>query len=275
MNEDGTSIIVFDVETTGTRKDHDQVIELSVQKGLGDDAPRETWRIKPSVPISPGAQAVHGITMDDLADAPPFSTYAPEFHQLFENADVLVGYNVSFDLDMMQAEFHRAGLSPIDVAAKLVIDPYRLWQQRETRKLQDAHRRFVGTEFEEAHSAEADIAATARVLNAMLKEFGLKDESWESIADICEPERRNWIGTSQHFQWQDGVPVIAFGKHGGTPIHELAAGPDSSYLHWMMGKDFPEHVKRICEGAVHYRGEKLVEWLVSEFGPPPEDPEPS
>ena len=38
-----------------------------------------------------------------------------------------------------------------------------------------------------------------------------------------------------------------------------------------MGKDFPEHVKRICEGAVHRRGEQLVEWIGREFGPPPDD----
>jgi hypothetical protein len=42
-----------------------------------------------------------------------------------------------------------------------------------------------------------------------------------------------------------------------------------------MSKDFPEHVKRICEGAVQHRGERLVEWIVSEFGPPPDDGETS
>ena len=199
----------------------------------------------------------------------------PEFRRLFEKADVIVGYNVSFDLDMLQAEFQRAKLPPLDLTEKLIIDPYRLWQQMEPRTLQDAHRRFVGSGFDEAHSADADIAATARVLRSMLKEFKLSGQSWEEVADLCEPERRKWIGTSHHMQWKDGVPVIAFGKHAGTALHELAAGPDSSYLGWMMSKDFPEHVKRICEGANHHRGKQLIAWLSSEFGPAPEDlPDP-
>ena len=67
-------VVVFDVETTGTRKDYDQIIEFSAQQGFGSDAPRKTWRFKPSVPISPGAQRVHGISMDDLKDCEPFST---------------------------------------------------------------------------------------------------------------------------------------------------------------------------------------------------------
>ena len=216
---------------------------------------------------------VHGISMDDLKDCEPFSTHAPKIRRIFEKADIIVGYNVSFDLDMLQAEFQRAGVPLIDLPKKLIIDPYRLWQRMEPRTLQDAHRRFVGTEFEEAHSADADIRATARVLQAMIEEFKLAAAGWEKIADLCEPERRKWIGTSHHMQWKDGVPVIAFGKHAGTALHELVAGPDSSYLDWMMTKDFPEHVKRICEGAVHHRGEALVTWIISEFGPLPDDGE--
>ncbi len=73
MSKDDRTLIVFDVETTGTHKDRDQIIELSAQQGLGTDAPRKTWRIKPSVPISPGAQRVHGISMDDLKNCEPFS----------------------------------------------------------------------------------------------------------------------------------------------------------------------------------------------------------
>ena len=142
MSEERT-IIVFDVETTGTRKDHDQIIELSAQQGFGIDAPRKTSRIKPSVPISPGAQRVHGISMDDLKDREPFSSYAPKLRRVFEKADVIVGYNVSFDIDMLQAEFQRLRLPPIDLANKLIIDPFRLWQRMEPRTLQDAHRQGV------------------------------------------------------------------------------------------------------------------------------------
>mgnify|MGYP001245500997 CR=1 FL=1 len=268
MSNQNLSILVFDVETTGTKKDYDQIIELSVQQGLGDDEPRKTWRFKPSVPISPGAQQVHGISMDDLADCEPFSKVAEKIHRGFAKADVIVGYNVNFDLEMLQAEFQRAGLLSIDLTKKLIVDPLRLWQEMEPRSLGDAHRRFVGIEFEDAHSAEADIAATARVLNGMLTDFNLKDRSLEELADLCEPERRNWIGPSRHFQWKEGVPIIGFGKHAGTPLHELIDGPEAGYLEWMMSKDFPEHVTRICAHALRNGGKKLIDWIIAEFGPP-------
>src|SRR5690349_21225889 len=100
-------VIVFDVETTGTDKRHDQVIELCVQYGLDQDGSllrHRTWRFRPSVPIHPGAQAVHGISMADLEDCPPFAACADEIAQVFAEARVIVGYNLAFDIDMVQAE---------------------------------------------------------------------------------------------------------------------------------------------------------------------------
>jgi len=46
------AILIFDTETTGTDKDRDQIIELSVQQGLADNSLQDTWRIKPDVPIT-------------------------------------------------------------------------------------------------------------------------------------------------------------------------------------------------------------------------------
>ena len=122
-------IVVFDVETTGTDRTCDQVIELCAQFGLGDDAPSRTWRFKPSVAISPGAQAVHGITAEALADCPSFADCIDELTTVFANANVFVGYNLAFDIDMLAAEFTRLGRTPVDFSEKTIVDPFRLWQQ--------------------------------------------------------------------------------------------------------------------------------------------------
>ena len=210
---DQRRVIVFDVETTGTDKRRDQVIELCVQFGLDGAAgpgSQTTWRIRPDMPISPGAQAVHGITMEDLAVCPRFGQVAGAIRQVFDEAEVLVGYNLSFDIDMLQAEMARIGDPPLDLAGKQIIDPFRLWQQCEPRTLMDAHRRFVGQEFLAAHSATADVAATGRVLRGMVESFGLPRE-WDDIARVCEPERDTWVGTSRHLRWDDsGRLVIGF-----------------------------------------------------------------
>src|SRR5262249_40380611 len=156
-------IVVFDCETTGTDRLNDQVIELCIQRGLGDGAPSQTWRIRPAVPIHPGAQAVHGIALADLEGCPAFAAVADEIAAVFDETDVIVGYNIAFDIDMLQAEYTRIGKAMLDLTGKKVVDAFRLWQQCEPRSLQHAHLRFVGAGFEAAPTAPADVAATGRV----------------------------------------------------------------------------------------------------------------
>ena len=169
------NVIVFDVETTGTDPQRDQVIELCVQYGLEVGAPSHTWRIRPEVSIKPGAFKVHGITARDLAVCASFGAYADEFRGIFDAAQVLVGYHLAFDIGMLQAEYARLGLAPLELADKTIVDAYRVWKEHEPRSLQNAHQRFVGDSFEKAHSATADVAATGRVLRGMIERFGLHD----------------------------------------------------------------------------------------------------
>ena len=265
---------MFDVETTGTDKRRDQVIELCMQFGL--EGASRTWRFRPSVPISPGAQAVHGISIEDLADCPTFAECAEEIAALFVEADVIVGYNLSFDIDMLQAEYERMrvaaadrGSLPVaqlDVRGKVIVDPYRLWQQCEPRSLQHAHQRFVGANFEAAHSASADVAATGRVLAGMLKVFGLDGHDWRGVAGVCDPQRPSWVGPTRHLQWDGPSIVITFGKHAGSQVHELAKGEFRDYLRWVCDRDFPLHVREVCKQALDLPAEEFLGWVKGEYG---------
>jgi len=267
---DSTSaIVIFDVETTGIDHARDQVIELCVQFGL--DGLARTWRIKPGVPISPGAQAVHGISMDDLADCPTFADVADDIVAVFRDAEVLVGYNLAFDIDMLQAEMVRIGRPMLELANKKIVDPFRLWQQCEPRSLQHAHQRFVGNEFAAAHSASADVAATGRVLSGMLRAFKLDGQDWNQIASVCDPRPAgwaSWVGPSRHLRWEGDAVVVGFGKYSGTPLHELAAGPDRSFLRWIIERDFPIHVIEVCRAALEMPPDSLRSWVKERFGQP-------
>jgi DNA polymerase-3 subunit epsilon len=266
--EAGPRIIVFDCETTGIDFAKDQVIELCIQHGLDAAARSQTWRIKPAVPIAPAAQAIHGISMADLEGCAPFVAYADEIGRVLADADVIVGYNLSFDVEMLQAEYARIGRPPIDLAGKQIVDAFRLWQQCEPRSLQHAHRRFVGDEFAAAHSASADVAATGRVLVGMLRHFELEGRAWSQIASVCDPQRASWVGPSRHLRWEGEVIVVGFGKYLGQPLHELAAGPDRSFLRWVLDKDFPPHVGEICRVALERTGDELVAWVRQRYGQP-------
>lgn len=268
--------LVFDVETTGTDKRRDQVIELCVQFGLEDGSESRVWRIKPSVPIGAGAQAVHGIAIEDLEDCPSFAEYADEIRAIFARAEVLVGYNVAFDIEMLQAEYQRIGQPAINLAEKQIVDAFRLWQQCEPRSLQDAHRRFVGDEFSQAHSAAADVAATGRVLLGMMRVFGLGDRELDEVAAVCEPERKDWIGSSRHLRWSDDRrPMINFGRHKGTLVHELADIDGGGYLRWVANKDFPRHVIEVCNKALAVSREDFLLWVRQAYSAPQTESAPT
>ena len=259
-------ILIFDCETTGTDRASDQIIELCIQTGLADDAPSRVWRLKPAVPIHPGAQAVHGIALADLEDCPVFGEVADEIAAVFAECDVVVGYNLAFDIDMLQSEYVRAGKPLPDFSGKQIVDAFRLWQQCEPRSLQHAHQRFVGIGFPAAHSASADVAATGRVLAGMLRAFDLADRDWSQIATVCDPGRASWVGPSRHLRWEGEVIVLGFGKYAGTALHELAAGPDRSFLRWVLERPFPPHVLELCRAALDRSGDDFVAWARGQYG---------
>jgi DNA polymerase III subunit epsilon len=104
-----TPLVFLDVETTGLSPEHgDRVCEVAALRVEGDevlDAMQQL--INPQRRMGAGALAVHGITDDMLADAPPFSQIADRLQMLLADA-VFVGHNAGFDLGFLRAEFIRA-----------------------------------------------------------------------------------------------------------------------------------------------------------------------
>lgn len=260
-----TRVVVLDVESTGKERSTDQIIELCLQLGIEDDAMSRTWRILPTIPIPAEATGVHGITIEMLAGCPYFNQAAVEFMPILREAEVIVGYNVGFDVDMLQAELARAGLPHLELVGKYVVDVLRLWQHHEPRTLVAACLKFCGVDLADAHRASADVAATARVLTAMRHAFGHAETSWPDLAAVSNPfpGREAWIGPSHHVQWSaEGEAVFAFGKHKGTRVDQVDVG----FLKWVLSKDFPRHVKRICTAAGRAPSYALLHaWLLSEY----------
>lgn len=259
------NILIFDVETTGTDPERDQIIELALKKGLDAAAETKSRRFKPSIPIPARATSVHGIRDEDVADCPPIKNVLSSLRDLFAQAEVIVGYNVKFDIEMLQGEFKRAAMRPLDLSGKAIIDPLQLWRRMEPRKLEDAVKRFAKRDHQGAHSALADVEATSEVLLGMLKDFGLGDQSWSELDNFINPEKVNWLGQSHHLRWQDGTAVFGFGKHFGRPVQEVVR-EDSSYLNWIITKDFPSHVATVLKHSLELDDADFKTWLSKEFG---------
>ena len=160
MTTDQQLVVILDAETTGTDAETEQIVELTCREGLHDGAESKTWLIKPDVEISADVVAIHGITAEDVADCPRFAEVADEIEAVLRKADVLVGYNVDFDLQFLKHEFKRMGRDTKFLSDALVVDAMELWIKKESRSLESAYRRFIGKPMENAHRSRGDVDAS-------------------------------------------------------------------------------------------------------------------
>lgn len=236
-------LLYLDTETTGLNTSTDEIIELALVGVDEEQRFEREFRFKPSVPISAGAYDTHGIGEEDLSNEPGFAEIAAKIAGAIAWSDALLGYNVGFDLAILDRQLTASG-HPGQLEGKHVIDAYRLWQHVEPRKLEDAATRFIGAEIENAHSALADTIAVEQIFGQMLSEFGLSEKTMAELESLCFPDKDLWINGSQKFQWEDSVPVICFGKHKGMSLYVLAT--ETSYLEWILSADFPDNEKAIA-----------------------------
>lgn len=256
------NIITFDVETTGTDFQKDQIIELCLQIGFGENVSHKTWRIKPDVPIAQAAFQIHGISEKDLSSCPKFAQLAEEVLSYFKDANVIIGYNLEFDLSFLQAELARNQLPQLELKNIFLVDPLMIWRKCEPRNLTAAYQRFAGKELVGAHSAEADVTAAAEVLSGMIEQFDLEPGNWKALADLSGLARNNWIGPTYHLQLKDNQVIFGFGKYRNRSVIEIANSEDKSYLQWIIQKeDFPAHLKKILKEGPLKNNSELLEWL--------------
>lgn len=227
------SAIVFDTETTGLSRDTDRIVEVAIV--WWDSQAEFTQRFNPGMPIPLEATNVHGITDDDVKDAPPFSEYAEKLHATISQAEAVIGYNPFYDAGMVDAEMARCGMRPIKwptlVCAKRTWDCY----EPSDRHLMNAYRRFVDRNgFNSAHSAMADTRACRDVLKAQIEYFGLHNMSWDEF----DPERKLWWMTSHHILVVDQTLMMNFGKWRGKPVRDV----DHGFWRWLLDRDFPKHL---------------------------------
>lgn len=99
--------IVLDTETTGLEPEQGhRIIELGAVE-LIDRQPtgrRLHHYINPQRDIDAGAQEVHGITLEDLADKPVFADIAAELLEFSLGAEVII-HNAPFDLGFLDYEY--------------------------------------------------------------------------------------------------------------------------------------------------------------------------
>ncbi len=101
--------VVLDTETTGLEPgEGHRIIEIGAVELEGRRLTGETWHryIQPDRDIDDGALAVHGITLEFLADKPRFDEVANSFLEFINGAELII-HNAPFDLAFLNLELSR------------------------------------------------------------------------------------------------------------------------------------------------------------------------
>jgi DNA polymerase-3 subunit epsilon len=120
--------IVLDTETTGLNpRDGHRIIEVACIEMVNRRLTGHHLHkyINPERAIDEGAQAVHGITLEFLADKPKFADIADEFLE-FINGGELIIHNAPFDLGFLNAELRRLDRVPVETICNGVTDTLKM-----------------------------------------------------------------------------------------------------------------------------------------------------
>ena len=246
-------LLFFDIESTGLNVATDRIVEISIVK-VSPGAPGEpnkvevkTRRVNPTIPIPPEAQAVHGISDEDVRDEPEFRQLAKSLAQWMKGCDI-AGYNsLKFDIPLLAEEFLRAGVE-FDFRKRKLIDVQNIFHKKEQRTLKAAYKFYCGKNLDNAHSAEADTMATYEVLEAQLDRY--KDDEEDPLQNDVEylakySIQNRFLDYAGRIVLNDkDEPVFNFGKHRGKPVKEVLR-TEPSYYSWMMDGDFTLDTKKV------------------------------
>lgn len=104
--------IVLDTETTGLEASQGhRIIEIGCVELIDRRRTQNHFHryLQPDREIDAGAQEVHGITAEFLADKPRFEDVAEAFMDYIRGAELII-HNASFDTGFIRHEFSRLGL---------------------------------------------------------------------------------------------------------------------------------------------------------------------
>lgn len=237
-------LLVFDIESTGLNVATDRIVEISALKIMPNgDQELKTRRINPTIPISPEAQEIHGISNEDVADCPTFKEVAKSLAQWMNGCD-FSGFNaVKFDIPLLAEEMLRAGVQ-FDFRKRKVVDVQNIFHKLEQRTLSAAYKFYCDKTLENAHSAEADTIATFEILEAQIERY----------SDVLENDVAFLADFSTKFKTADyagrialddtGTPIINFGKHKGKKVQDVFS-QDPGYYSWMMNGQFTLDTKQV------------------------------
>jgi DNA polymerase-3 subunit epsilon len=180
---DPTSLLAFDLETTGLVPGRDQPVSYALAYRAGERIETDYELVAPTVPIAPEAEAVHGISAALAATGVPVAEAVRRLGATLVEASrarrTLVGMNIAFDLTILD-RLHRGLVGTSLEEAGWHGPVMDVWVIEEVCSMSRSGSRTLaalaerhGVVQSDAHNARGDAITTLLVAEAQLAEFAL------------------------------------------------------------------------------------------------------
>ncbi len=199
---DKNKILVFDTETTGKIPTTDEILQITILNGYGSTlfssyikpARRKRW---------PGAAKYNHITYDMVENAPTFQEVKKEIQELFNNAVLIVGYNVSFDINFVQAAGIIVSGQTFDVMTE-----FARYYGGTNMKLKECAKYF-GYSYS-PHDSEEDAQATLYCFNQLINDsrFTTYKRSEKKVLKEEKPKTEKKVNTSIQLKTRKKLPLL-------------------------------------------------------------------
>lgn len=224
------AFLIADTETTGLRGPACEIAWYEIDPVSLDVIDEFVTLVDPQEPIEEGAQAIHGISDADVADAPTLVELRDIVLQnrFAERDVVLICHNVAFDIKRLTPLFPSL---PFTICT--MIQARRHYPDAPNHKLGTLHNYF-GFPENKAHRALADVETTHQILRTMLNKLGMTLEQFMRNTDHT-------------------VHTMPYGQHKGKLVLDLPLG----YLCWLWNRDeLDENMRNSVKKALELHGHK-------------------
>lgn len=167
--------IFLDTETTGLYPDQGhRIIEIAAVEIFNRRPTQRHFHIyiNPEREIDPGAQEVHGISLEFLQDKPLFAQIAEEFIEFVRGAELII-HNAPFDIGFLNMELAKLNQDKLETHVSGIIDTLKMAKEMRPgqRNNLDALCRHFGIDNSQRtlHGALLDAELLAEVYIAMTR----------------------------------------------------------------------------------------------------------
>ncbi|MDP8240805.1 MAG: 3'-5' exonuclease [Candidatus Hatepunaea meridiana] len=193
------SVVVFDVETTGLDKERDEIIEIAAQRlDRGQVTDDFHAYLSNTVPVG-NSESVHGFSDAFLSKHGENAVEVLERFSEWCEERILVGHNVSFDVDMVRAHASRLGVEFPEMEWFDTLNmAHRFIPQKQYRLIDLA--KSLNLSHLPTHKATDDVSCTVELLLALIPE--LRKDANKRRALVKKHGKPFWSLANQITDWR-------------------------------------------------------------------------